>query len=95
MSQEKTTIIVGVAVAVPLRQTFDFLASEPANSLVVGARVLVPFGARKLVGIVHSVKQKSDYPLAKIKPILKLIDTESLFDQALWETVNWAAQYYL
>ena len=87
--------IVSVALPVPLRKSFDFSSNTAINSASVGARVMVPFGARKLVGVVHEIKQDSDYPLDKIKPIINIIDSSSLFDESLWKTINWASQYYL
>lgn len=39
-----------------------------------GSRVVVPFGKTKIEGIVIDVKEKSDYPLNKLKPILRVID---------------------
>jgi len=67
--------VLSVAVAVPLRQSFDFLApinhQEADTKLIVGARVKVQFGARQLFGVVLEVKDTSDYPMNKLKPVLE------------------------
>ena len=87
--------IISVAVPVPLRQSFDFLVPEFCQSIVPGARVRVPFGARKLIGIILEVKSESDYPENKLRRALEVLDETSLFDQALWDTLQWLSRYYL
>ncbi len=39
-----------------------------------GSRVVVPFGKKTLEGIVVAIKDKSDYPPEKIKPIISVLD---------------------
>ena len=87
--------IVSVAVPVPLRQAFDFLIPKGSQTVVVGSRVLVSFGRQQRVGVVTQLKQTSDYPKEKLKPIIEVIDHFSLYDQHLWSTLNWLSQYYL
>ena len=41
-----------VALPVPLPQLFDYLPGQSEQHASVGGRVVVPFGRRKLVGIV-------------------------------------------
>lgn len=79
----------------PLRQTFDFLA--PASSLppIVGARVKVPFGPRKLVGVITAISGSSDYPVNKLKSAFEVLDQKSVFDESMWETLQWISRYYL
>ena len=87
--------IVSVAVPVPLRQTFDFLCPVGQLEIVPGMRIRVPFGARKLIGIVVAVKDSSDYPTSKLKSAIGVLDQTSLFDRSLWSTLQWLASYYL
>ena len=100
--EEQRAQVVSVAVPVPLRQHFDFLLpndlvarSDSLINPVVGARVKVSFGSRKLVGVITQLKETSDYPIEKLKPVIEIIDHESLFDQSLWVTLNWISRYYL
>lgn len=86
--------IISVAVALPLRQTFDFIRPEGTDKIVIGARIRVPFGTRKLVGIVVAIKAQSEYP-KKLKSALQVLDTESVFEPDLWSTLHWLASYYL
>jgi len=88
--------IVSVAVPVPLRQSFDFLLpDDQRKKAFVGARVKVQFGPRQLIGVIIALKDHSDYPLKKLKPILELIDHDGLFEISLWNTLQWISRYYL
>lgn len=85
--------IVRVALAVPLPRLFDYLAPDEV-SLVVGARVLVPFGSQKRVAIIAELPEKSDMPADKLKEIITPLDGESLFSPVVWDWLHWAANYY-
>ena len=87
--------ILAVAVPVPLRQTFDFIAPFNAPDASPRTRVKVPFGKRNLIGLIVEVKATSDYPLEKLKPAIEILDTEPLFDDALWQSLLWLSRYYL
>ncbi len=87
--------IISVAVPVPLRQTFDFLVPDDSPTAVRGARVKVPFGTRKLVGVITEVKSSSEFPESKLKKALEILDEISLFDEPLWHTLQWLSRYYL
>lgn len=87
--------IVEVAIPLPLRCCFDFLVPDEVDLIVIGGRVLVPFGSRKLVGVVVKQKEVSEYPHDKLKTVLEVIDSEPIFDLALWQTLKWLSQYYL
>ncbi len=91
----ENSTVVCVAVPVPLRQTFDFLLPQGCGEVRPRTRVKVPFGKRTLVGVVLALKADSDYPLDKLKPVLEILDEAPLFDDALWETLQWLSRYYL
>ena len=92
-------MVLEVAVAVPLRQTFDFLVppavDKLSKSLTIGARVKVPFGQRQLVGLIIGIKATSDYPQNKLKHALEILDDSAVFDPPLMATLNWLSRYYL
>ena len=44
------------------------------DKIVAGSRVVVPFGSKKLFGIVIGIKETSEYPPEKIKPIISLLE---------------------
>ena len=85
--------IVRVALAVPLPQFFDYLYS-PDLTPIVGGRVLVPFGSQKRVGIVVDLPASSDVAKEKLKPIIDVLDAESLFNSTTWDWLAWSANYY-
>ena len=85
--------IVQVALAVPLSRFFDYLYS-PDLTPIVGGRVLVPFGSQKRVGIVVDLPASSDVAKEKLKPIIDVLDADSLFNSTTWDWLAWSANYY-
>lgn len=100
-------LIVSVAVPVPLRQTFDFLipkavledesveAKKSKPLVAPRTRVKVSFANRTLVGVIVEVKDHSDYPLSKLKPIIEIYPDPPLFNDSLWASLLWLSRYYL
>lgn len=86
--------IAQVALAVPLRRFFDYTIPDNMQPCV-GARVSVPFGRQKLMGIVVNIKANSDYPEAKLKAIDACIDAEPLINAEYIKIFNWLCRYYL
>ena len=95
--------VISVVVPVPLRQHFDFLLPEDnlfqtleaSIEPVIGARVKVSFGSRQLIGVISAIKDGSDYPLEKLKPVIEILDEESIFGVNLLATLEWISRYYL
>ena len=61
----------------------------------VGARVLVPFGGQRLLGVVvrlHNLRPSED---VEIKPVQQVLDTEGLISDKLMRLAEWIAQYYV
>ena len=85
--------IVRVALAVPLPRFFDYLYPTDLTP-IVGGRVLVPFGSQRRVGIVVDLPASSDVAKEKLKPIIDVLDTESLFNSTTWDWLAWSANYY-
>ena len=89
--------IFRVALDTPLRQLFDYLPPVPTHGAfpaAIGARVRVPFGRRRLVGVVVAAAEGSQLPLTRLKPILGVLDPVPALDEALRGLLEWAAQYY-
>ena len=85
--------IVRVALAVPLPRFFDYLYPTDLTP-IVGGRVLVPFGSQKRVGIVVDLPASSDVAKEKLKPIIDVLDADSLFNSTTWDWLSWSANYY-
>lgn len=85
--------VAHIALPVPLPRTFDYLIPDGMQP-VAGARVRVPFGPRKMVGIVLAVSEHSELPRDELKCVLEVLDSESLYSGALWPMLLWASDYY-
>ncbi len=87
-------IYLSIAIPTPLRQMFDYLPPDSAADLQPGMRVQVPFGPRKLIGIIESIKPDSDYPKDKLKKVSALPDQQSLIPDDIMQLCRWASSYY-
>jgi primosomal protein N' (replication factor Y) len=85
---------IHVAVPTPLEQTFTYGA---AAAIEPGTRVMVPFGFRKVVGVVvpppteSAVRPKS----FAIKDITSVIDSAPVYSPVLLKLASWIAAYYM
>ncbi len=90
--------VIEVAVAVPLRRTFDYWLPDgvDANETLIGKRVLVPFGRQSLVGVIVGFKENASQVSDKMKAAISIIDSDDLFsiDDEMMSLLNWAAGYY-
>jgi primosomal protein N' (replication factor Y) (superfamily II helicase) len=88
--------IVRVALDTPIRKVFDYLAIPTMGSNVAapGTRVRVPFGRRKLIGVVMDTAVESDIPPEKLKPVTEVLDAQPIFDASLLKLLTFAAAYY-
>jgi primosomal protein N' (replication factor Y) len=91
-----TAPVLRVALDMPLRRLFDYLprGSEGQSTAEIGQRVRVPFGRQRLVGLVMERADSSELPVAKLKPVLDVLDAEPVLDHAALELLRWAADYY-
>ena len=80
-------IAVEVAVLVPVDASYHYLA--PAGT-TVGARVWVPFGGRRVEGVVLG---PAEAPVAGLKPIVGRVTATGL-DPTLVTLARWVASYY-
>src|SRR5579859_564403 len=88
-------VFCDVALAVPLEQAFTYHVPDGMTP-VVGGRVLVPFGPRRMVGVVTAVHdQKPDLPAKSIKSVQQVLDPAPLLDDSLRKLAAWIAEYYL
>lgn len=81
--------IVSVAVPVPLRRAFDYVAD---TDIEPGTRVLIPFRNRKLVGIV--LPNSPSTSTRSLKPILRALDEKPTISRLMLEFFLWASGYY-
>jgi len=82
-----------VSLPVPLDQSFTYRLPETLRHRVQpGCRVLVPFGTRKLTGMVVTLHDQP--PEGALKEVLRLVDEEPVLDAELLALGGWISQYY-
>ncbi len=83
-----------VALPRPLRQTFVYeLPPDLRGAARPGARVLVPFRNRTLVGCIDRLSDETD--LSRVRPVEDLLDEEPLLPGPLLRLCRWIAHYYV
>ena len=86
-------MIARVSLEIALRKEFDYsIPSELAGQIDVGSRVQVPFGARKILGVVTALAEESGH--ANLKPILKVIGAQTLVTPKVLQLARWIGEYY-
>jgi primosomal protein N' (replication factor Y) len=86
-------MIARVTLELALRKEFDYLIPEGlAGQVDIGSRVQVPFGARKVLGVVTGMAEESEH--ASLKPILKVIGAQTLVTARVLKLAKWIGEYY-
>jgi len=86
-------MIARVTLEIALRKEFDYaIPPELAGKVDVGSRVQVPFGPRKVLGVVTAVAEESDQ--TNLKFIIKVIGAQTLVTPRVLELARWIADYY-
>ena len=90
------TTILQVAIAAPLHRLFDYLppTAEAPSGLEPGMRLKVPFGRGFRVGILVSIAEHSDIPLARLKRVANVLDASPVINAELLGLLRWASDYY-
>ena len=86
--------IVEIALSCPLRQTFDYLSDDLAESWQTGMRTAVTFGSRPLIGIVIAIKPITEASVSKLKKIDQQVDKQAFLPTELMQLVQWVSRYY-
>jgi primosomal protein N' (replication factor Y) (superfamily II helicase) len=93
-------VILQIALDAPLRRLFDYLPPAGVDGAIAaarlkpGVRVRVPFGRRRLVGILVGTSQDSSIAVAKLRCALEILDRDAVFDPITFDLLCWAAEYY-
>lgn len=84
-----------VAVPVPLRRTFTYsVAGALAERIQPGSRVVVPFGARRLVGVALAPVASVDEARA-VRSVLDVLDEIPALPTSLLQLGRWVSHYYV
>ena len=81
-----------IALPVPLFQTYTYKVN---NKPCIGARVMVSFSGRRLVGVVWRVSDAKPDGSIKIKEIIEILDDEPVLSTTLCEFASFMSGYYL
>ena len=87
---------LAVSIDAPLRRLFDYRAppgTDPGR-LLPGVRLWVPFGRRRVVGVLVELRSASEVPESRLKAALAVIDETPVLDAPLLELLRWSADYY-
>src|SRR5437016_2150152 len=86
-------MVARVTLELALRKEFDYaIPPDLAQQIDVGSRVQVPFGPRKVLGCVTALAEQSAH--ARLKPILKVIGTQTLVTPKILKLARWIGEYY-
>jgi len=79
-----------------LRQSFTYkILPDQLLKLRTGSLVLIPFGKRKIEGIIVKIVRFSPKNIrSKLKPILKILSSKPVVDEPLLNLSNWMSSYY-
>lgn len=84
-----------VVFPLPFRNSFTYSIPEYLiDSVIVGVRVVVPFGKRILTGFVIEISDTTSVK-EKIKPIKDVLDQLPIFDKTALKFYEWISEYYL
>jgi primosomal protein N' (replication factor Y) len=90
---EGSYLYCDVSLPVPLDQPFTYSLPETLRHRVrVGSRLIVPFGTRKLTGVI--LRCHDDPPTAAARDALRLIDSEPVLSAELMALGRWISGYY-
>ena len=84
--------ILQIALDVPLDRLFDYL--DGGFDVQIGQRVVVPFGSRKVVGVVVGIADTSEFAIEKLKSIVQVFDGEPSIDADTFGLLRFCADYY-
>jgi len=92
-------MIFEISCPIPVFKNFDYLPPDGFPALdpkeILGRRVRISFGRKDMVGIVSAVKETSEFPLEKLKPVAELLDEEPLLSPELVDLGRWLAGRYV
>jgi primosomal protein N' (replication factor Y) len=87
--------ILRIAVPCPLPKLFDYRATQTGlTDKLVGCRVRIPFGNRKLVGVILEVGDESSMSAEKLRTVDAILDEAPILDAEILDLLRWAAAYY-
>ena len=59
----------------------------------IGQYVTIPFGRRKVIGVIYGISLNSDIHPSKLKSVIK-VDPEIIFDTPMFKLLTFVSEYY-
>jgi primosomal protein N' (replication factor Y) len=85
--------LVDIALPVPIDRIFTYLVPPEYQPLAkAGSRVLVPFGKKKLSGVIVGFPAATT--VSGLKPLLDILDAEPTFSGEMLKLTHWMSEYY-
>ena len=87
---------IQVAIPVPMRQLFTYQVPNELQSppIQIGERIAVPFGSRKVIGIVLGIEEHCDIEEKKLKKVNQRLNDNFHLSQSLVSFFQLCAHYY-
>lgn len=85
--------ILRVALSIPIDTLFDYAATE-ANRSDIGLRVCVPFGPKKLIGVIWDVCSETEIPADKLKSAIIIFRDIQPLPADLLALFSFCSKYY-
>lgn len=87
------SLLADIALPVPIDHTFTYIVPpELKEQAQPGTRVLVPFGKKKLTGVI--VGFPTETKVSGLKPISRLLDAHPTFSEEMLKLTRWISEYY-
>ncbi|HUP01051.1 MAG TPA: primosomal protein N' [Gemmatimonadota bacterium] len=88
------TRLIEVALPLPVEQRFTYSLADGEPSPPRGARVVVGFGKRRIVGFVLGEAVRSPAGV-RVRPVREILDREPVLSETEWRLAEWIARYYV
>lgn len=86
--------ILRIALPGPFPEPLDYLLPADQQAPPIGARVEVPLGRRRVIGIVLQQVAQSTIDASRLRAIIKVLDDTPVLDSELLGLIEWTARYY-
>src|SRR5688500_3159939 len=86
--------LIRVALPLPLERLFTYRLTADAPVPARGARVVVGFGRRRLVGFAVDATEKAPEGV-RLRRVERVVDVEPVLSETEWALAEWMARYYV
>ncbi len=86
--------ILRIALPGPFPEPLDYLLPSGQATPPIGARVEVPLGRRRVIGVVIKAVAESSIDPARLRSVIKCLDNTAILDAELLSLLDWTARYY-